>query len=194
MVKTDSLRIRYLFPLLLLLFPYSGSAGDLEQGKQAYLAGDYTKALQLWKPLAENGDPDAQFNLGLLYRKGQGVPNNDRLAIMWFIRAAKQGMTDAQYNAGVMYMEGRGVSVSRLDALKWWQLAAEKNHIGAIYNLGVMHAYGMATAKDIPYAISLWKQAAEQGHPDARDTLYKTYSRGLFEQKIDLEEAAKWKK
>lgn len=178
--------------LLLLLKPVVGFAGDLEDGFTAYKAGQYEQAYKLWLPLGKSGNADAQFNLGLLYRKGEGIEKNDRAALMWFIRAAKQGMADAQYNAGVMYMEGRGASVSRVDALKWWKLAVEKEHVGAQYNLGVMYAYGMATAKDVPYALSLWKQAAEAGHVEAKSTLYKTYSKGLFSQDVDMEEAKKW--
>jgi len=178
--------------LVLVLPPVTVLAGDLEKGLTAYKAGKFEEAYKIWLPLGESGNADAQFNLGLLYRKGQGIDKNDRAALMWFIRAAKQGMADAQYNAGVMYMEGRGASVSRVDALKWWKLAVEKNHIGAQYNLGVMYAYGMATEKDVPYALSLWKQAAEAGHVEAKTTLYKTYSKGLFDQEVDIEEAKKW--
>ena len=51
---------------------------------------------------AEQGDADAQANLGLMYYNGEGVPQDYAEAVRWFRLAAEQGDADAQYNLGVM--------------------------------------------------------------------------------------------
>ena len=75
----------------------------------AYESKDYATALKLWRPLAEQGDAQAQYNLGIMYDNGQGVPQDDAEAVKWYRKAAEQGIAKAQYNLGVMYANGRGV-------------------------------------------------------------------------------------
>ena len=65
------------------------------------------------KAAAEQGDADAQFNLGLMYDAGEGVPQNYTEAARWFRMAAEQGFADAQLNLGYMYDTGRGVPQKR---------------------------------------------------------------------------------
>jgi len=84
-------------------------AGDYEDGMAAYHAGDYQKALRLWKPFAKQGDVDAQYNLGDMYAKGKGVPEDVAKAVHWYTKAAKQGYAEAQYQLGVSYYNGEGV-------------------------------------------------------------------------------------
>src|SRR5512140_1921164 len=85
------------------------TAGALEEGIDAYHQQDYAKALALWKPLAEQGDAAAQYQLGTLYAEGKGVEQSDTTAASWFARAANQGNAAAQYNLAVSYAEGLGV-------------------------------------------------------------------------------------
>jgi TPR repeat protein len=67
-------------------------AADTWDGAEAaYERGDYETAARLFLPLAEQGDAAAQYNLGVMYGKGQGVPRDDVLAYMWFNLAAAQG-------------------------------------------------------------------------------------------------------
>ena len=61
--------------------------------------------------LAEQGDVDAQFSLGEMSKKGQGVPRDDAEALKWYRRAAAQGHADAQNNLGIIYTLGKGVPV-----------------------------------------------------------------------------------
>lgn len=82
----------------------------LEKGFEASERGDYATALKNWQPLAQHGDPKAQFNLGLMYEKGQGVPQNYSEATYWYRRSAEQGDPGAQYNLSIMYQHNRGVA------------------------------------------------------------------------------------
>jgi TPR repeat protein len=74
------------------LFAASGAvAGPWEDGMAAYNRGDYVLAIRLFRPMAEQGNPKAQNVMGVMYRKGEGVPRNLRRAFMWFSFAAKRG-------------------------------------------------------------------------------------------------------
>ncbi len=77
-----------------------------------------------WRARAEQGDAIAQYNLGVMYTKGEGVPQDDGEAVRWFRKAAQQGFSQAQYNLGVMYDDGRGVPQDYVAAHKWYNLAA----------------------------------------------------------------------
>ena len=101
-----------LFPPLFALFivfamPVMGA--DFQKGVDAAERGDFTVALREWKPLAEQGNADAQHNLGQMYRSGQGVVKNHKEASKWFSKAAEKGHASAQYYFGVMYAGGQGV-------------------------------------------------------------------------------------
>ena len=79
---------------------------DWDEGAAAYWRGDYATALQEFKPLAEHGLAGAQYNLGVMYDKGKGVPQDDAEAVKWYRKAAEQGVAEAQYNLGFMYRNG----------------------------------------------------------------------------------------
>ena len=97
--------------LCLTLTLLLGSAGvswsaDYQKGLTAFLSGDYATALREWKPLAEQGNVRAQYNLGAMYEKGHGVLQDDKTAMKWTRLAAKQGHAIAQSNLGFMYDKG----------------------------------------------------------------------------------------
>ncbi len=104
-----------------------GWAG-LDEGVAAYKRGDYATALREWRPLAEQGHAKAQYNLGQMYRNGQGVPQDYARAAKWFRKAAEQGVAVAQYNLGFMYEHGLGVTQDYAKALQWWRKAAAQGH------------------------------------------------------------------
>jgi TPR repeat protein len=97
---------------------------DFEAGLRAYENKDYATALQEWRPLAENGDAAAQFNLGLMYYDGTGVPQDFKQAASWFQRSADQGYTKSQLNLGAMYAIGRGVKRDYVRSYFWFSLCA----------------------------------------------------------------------
>ena len=89
--------------VLALALPAPVLAADLETGGAAYDRGDYATALEEWRPLAEQGDADAQLGLGAMYFYGQGVPQDYAEAVKWYRLAAEQGQADAQIALGFMY-------------------------------------------------------------------------------------------
>jgi hypothetical protein len=74
--------------------------------------------------LAEQGDADAQFNLGLMYETGDGVARDYAEAIKWYRLAARQGISKAQNNLGVMYELGSGVLQNNVTAHMWYNIAS----------------------------------------------------------------------
>jgi TPR repeat protein len=105
---------------------------DFQTGLDAYQKGDYPGAAKEWRPLAEGGDPIAQFNLGLLYLDGHGVPQSSAEAVTWFRRAAEQDYTMAQHNLGAMYGSGQGVKRDFVQAYKWLNICAAKSNSGCV--------------------------------------------------------------
>ena len=124
--------------LLVVLLVSSLFAGDFEKGLEAAERGDYQTALKLWKPLAEQGDPEAQHNLGIMYKNGNGVKQDYKEALKWFRLAAEQGYADAQYNLGVSYYYGEGVSKDKIKSYQWWLKAAKQGYTNAQYNLDIL--------------------------------------------------------
>ena len=144
-----------------------GSAGvswsaDFQKGLAAVQRGDFATALREWTPLAEQGDASAQFNLGLMYNNGRGVPQDDKTAVKWYALAAEQGDADAQYNLGVMYDNGEGVPQDDKTAVKWWTLAAEQGDASAQYNLGFMYNNGRGVPQNDKTAVKWYTLAAEE--------------------------------
>ena len=104
------------FVLLSLVLAVQAWAG-FDEGVAASNRGDYATAVREWLPLAEQGYVNAQYNLGVMYVKGQGVPQDYVQAAMWYRRAAQQGKALAQNNLGVMYEHGQGVPQDYQQAL-----------------------------------------------------------------------------
>ena len=100
--------------------PAAAAAGPFEEGVKAHDQGRYEAAFALWLPLAEQGRAAAQFNLGALFEKGQGVARDDVSAAQWYLKAAEQGDTEAQYKVAAFYETGTGVPVSVPRARFWY--------------------------------------------------------------------------
>ena len=141
--------------LALMLMPAMVTAQDFQAGRAAYEAGDYATALREWRPLAEQGDAAAQFNLGVMYANGQGVPQDDAEAMKWYRLAAAQGIAAAQYDLGVMYHSGQGVPQDDAEAVKWYRLAAAQSYAKAQSNLGFMYGKGQGVPQDF-IAAHMW--------------------------------------
>jgi len=120
--------IRVSFLTLVLLLGSIGSSwgNNFLKGLNAYHSGDFATALSEWKPFAEQGHSPPQYNLGFMYYKGAGVPQDYETAVKWYTRAAEQDHIDAQFRLGAMYWSGIGVLRDYKAALKWYTLAAEQ--------------------------------------------------------------------
>jgi len=136
------------FILFLFFWPTLGHA-DFQAGIDAYNQSDSATALKECRPLAEQGNVDAQFALGDMYFRGQGVPQDDAQARDWYLKAAEQGDFAAQYSVGVMYAQGHGVPQDYGEAVRWYRLAVDQGYADAQNNLGVMYFRGQVTIQKI---------------------------------------------
>jgi TPR repeat protein len=107
---------------------------DIEDASAAMKKGrkdDYATALQLLRPLAEQGDARAEQLLGTLYYYGNGVRESKVEAVKWYEDAANQGYAEAQRNLGYLYQKGIGVLRDVVRAHMWLNLAAAAGDSGA---------------------------------------------------------------
>ena len=97
---------------------------NFQPGVDAYDRGDYATALKEWRPLAEQGQAETRYNLGVMYQLGLGVPRDYQEAAQWCRLAAEQGHAGAQVLLGAMYHLGQGVPRDDALAHMWVTLAA----------------------------------------------------------------------
>ena len=168
-----------------LLYSAASAWADFDDGVEAYNSGDYATALQEFRPLAEQGDAKAQFNLGFMYDNGKGVPENDAEAAKWHRKAAEQGKAKAQTALGVMYRKGRGVQQNDAEAMKWFRKAAEQGDAYAQVNLGFMYGTGEGVPMNYVKAYMWYSLAKAQGNEDAAKGLY------IIEKEMNTDQIAK---
>ena len=123
---------------------------------------------------AEQGDAEAQLQLGMRFAEGDGVIQNDKEAAKWLALAAKQGLAEAEYQYGLALLRGRGVVQDYKAAFKWIEKPAQRGYARAQYSLGELYRYGTGTAPDKARAYLWFNLAAAQGvdaAAKARDSL-----------------------
>lgn len=139
---------------------------------------------------AQGGDPEAQYQLGVVYLKGNGAEKNPTLAYKWIEKAAEQGYAEAQYALGAMHHAGRDALQSFALAFKWFERAAQQNHAEAQYSLGIMYRAGQGMPADKPQAYIWFNLAAAQGHERARDARDQLLPSLTAEQVLSAQRAA----
>lgn len=144
------------FFLALLLLPRLAFASPLEEGQDAYERKFYETAYKLWRPLAEQGNADAEYNLALLYEKGHGVTQDDAEAGKWFRKAADHGNAMAEAHVGMMYANGWGVTRDIAEASKWYQRSAGKDCVDGLIGVGWLYERGLGVPKDYAEAFRLY--------------------------------------
>lgn len=164
--------MRNLAVLLLLAglgTPLGGHAQDaaVRAGVEAYNRQDFAAAMRAWRPAAEKGDPDAQFNLGQMYKLGTGVPADLAEAEKWYRLAALQGHELAEANYGMVLFENG----KREAAVPWLERAVLHGEPRAQYLLGVMLFNGDGVAKNWVRAYALMLRSADGGLEAATRTL-----------------------
>jgi TPR repeat protein len=156
-------------------------APSVEAGFSAWQSGNYDEAVRNWRPLADRGDADAQFNLGHAYRLGRGVPQNMNLAEQWYERAARAGHQEAQAMYGViLFQNGR-----RSEAMPYIRRGAEAGDPRAQYVYGTALFNGDLVPRDVPRAWAMMTRSAAQGLAPAQTQLRE------MEQHLSAEDRAR---
>ncbi len=115
--------------------PRSAAGDPFQEGLDAFYEDAYEAAMAAWLPLAESGDPEAAYNVGLLYELGYGVPADQAAAVEWYISAAEGGQADAQLRIGDLYLEGYWGKDETEDAAVWYRYAADQGLEEAVARL-----------------------------------------------------------
>ena len=140
---------------------------------------------------AEQGDAEAQYQLGLCYENGDGVDEDMTQAASWYRKSAEQGNADAQCNLGWCYENGEGVAEDMTQAVAWYRKSAEQGNAQGQNNLGVCYKNGESVTKDVSKAVQLFRKAAEQGNAMAQFNLGICYENGEGVAK-DMIQAVAW--
>ena len=177
--------------LLALALFGAATAGPLDDARTAAERGDYTTELQILRPLAEQGNVFAQYNLAWMYAQGQGMPEDSEQAVAWYRKAADQGYLDAEANLGMAYAQGQGVPQDYVQAFAWCHLAAGQGNADAQTCLGMAYAEGQGVSQNYAEAAAWFRKAADQGNALAQYHLGLMYARreGVAE---DHAQAAVW--
>jgi TPR repeat protein len=138
---------------------------------------------------AEQGDADAQFELGnMYYRFGVNVEKDDKKSLEWIQKAAEQGHVKAQSVLGRMYLYEQNI----MKAVEWLQKAAEQGDVDAQFKFGSMYEEGQGVEQNYIKAVEWFLKAAEQDSSDAQFRLGLIYQEGKDGIERDDKKAAVW--
>lgn len=162
----------------MFMAPLHAIAG-LDEGLDAARKGDYQAALTEFQPLADQGQPYAQYMLGEMYVNGQGLARDYKKAVEWLLKSAEQGFADSQLKLGEMSAKGIGLDVNHEEAAKWYGLAAshsdvdgyfretaEKGLVASQLKLAKMYADGQGVPQSYEQAAK-WYHLAADNQKDA---------------------------
>jgi uncharacterized protein len=173
-VMAATFRALFISYILLSSFAARVAASPLDDATAAMDRRDYATALRLLRPLADQGDADAQARLAAMFIAGQGVPQDYAEAAKWFRKATDQGSDMAQLGVAAMYIAGRGVPQDHTEAVRWLRRAADQGDTIAQCLLGHAYATGQGVPHDDVDAVKWPRKAADQGNADTQ------YGRGLL--------------
>ena len=160
----------FTFVLATTLLSLQGLAQDQQTASALYESAKTGNKVAIEKitVMATGGDASAQFLLGLMYSRGEGVPKDAATVVTWYSKAAEQGYADAQFSLGLMYARGEGVPKDAATAVTWYRKAAEQGDAKPQSNLGAMYAKGEGVPKDYVQAYMWRNLAAAQGDEIAK--------------------------
>ena len=143
---------------------------------RCYAAGEFEEAFAWCQRAAYSKLAWAEYNLGLMYRKGEGVGQSDAEAAHWYRLAAVQGFAEAQLKLADLYSTGRGVGMSYAQAAAWYGRAAEQGNAEAQFQLGLLYGIGQGVEHDYVQSREWIRRAAGQGHePAGRELKWREY-------------------
>jgi hypothetical protein len=158
----------------------------MKNGDACYEQEDYVKAFDWYQRAANQGNDDAQINLGSMYEHGNGVQQDYSQAFEWYQKAANQGYVNAKYYLGDMDSEQ-----DYAKAFEGYQKAANNGNADAQSNLGYMYLYGYGVQQNSAKAFEWCQKAAQQGNVNAQDNLGNMYYNGNGVEK-DYAKAFEW--
>lgn len=171
-LPTNPSRHFLLAAALMLALGAAAFAQSFEEGRTAAQQGDPARAIAIWTPLAEAGDPQAQYWLAETFWGGWwGVAENLERRAYWHMRAAEQGYAPSYVQLGRMYELGQHFANDDRSAIEWYTRAAEAGNADGQYALAFFYHEARGVAQDYAKAHILWEAATLQGHEAARHAI-----------------------
>lgn len=157
--------------------------------REEVLDGDRLKAMLKESPArvaqailisAREGELQAQALLGQILLDGQGIAQDQPLALRWFDIAARQGHLMARNMLGRCHEHGWGCAADASVAARHYRIAAEGGLDWAMYNYANLLATGRGVVEDQLQALSLYRRAAELGHAKSMNLLGRYLEDGQY--------------
>ena len=137
----------------------------LKAGEKAYYTKDYSTAYEQFRKAAgEEGNPEAQWWLSMMYAEGNGTAKDPAESLKWERLSAENGFATAQTGMGLRYMAGTGVEKDPRKAADWFKKAADQGNGMALVSLAFMTARGQGVEKDPDKALKYFQDAKKRGH------------------------------
>jgi len=172
------MKIQRIWFVLLLLVAYPAIADMATRAETLPRASRGSLQQQLYRAANEANDPDVMYLTGLMFDRGEGVPQDYREAFRWYVLAAEAGQRGAMNSLGVMYALGHGVSQDHSQAMKWWTKAADSGSIAALANIATTYYTGLGVQQSYPEAAKWFQLAADKGDADSMNMLGLLYAQG----------------
>lgn len=175
--------------ILFLVISFHGISSEkidnLELAKIALETKKYDEAIIFLTPLADDGDADAQYYLGDVFRAYDNKKMDLEKAYKWYVLSSKQGNSNAMFKLGLMYGNGEFVEKNYAKRNYWYERAIDKGHTYAKYNMGYSYLNGIGVVQNYQVAKTLFKSAAEENHSLAQERLGSMYREGQgFEKNL----------
>jgi len=171
---------------IIAAFVIAGVSGQMKFNKRKKDQAQFNS----YKQLAEQGDANAQYNLGVCFENGMHVTKDMTQAINWYRKAAERGNVDAECKLGQLFCYS--VIKDNVEIVDWVRRAAELGYAKAQCSMGIYYYYGHGVTKDRAQAVSWYHKAAEQGYVLAQYNLGNIYKNGKNEIKKDGNIALYW--
>lgn len=173
--------LRRLLSILLVPLSVAASAAPssdpLADALRTLETGRHQQGVQMLTPLANGGNALAQYRLGMLYYHGQGIGEDEKMAIYWWKKAAAQGNVESMFQLGSAFLFGsqtaKFVPDPDREAAMWYFQAASAGHAEAQYHLGLLFLAGKGVVENRQESARWMQKAAMQGHPEAKKALPK---------------------
>jgi localization factor PodJL len=143
-------------------------AAETIMGLKNLDAGDVLAAFQWLQKAALQGQPVAEYRLGTLYERGQGVTANAALAVKWYLAAANQGNRKAMHNLAVAYAEGAAGRKDTQEAARWFTQAAALGLSDSQFNLAVLYERGDGVPQNLTDSYKWYSVAAAGGDAESK--------------------------
>ncbi|MFB3058240.1 MAG: tetratricopeptide repeat protein, partial [Gammaproteobacteria bacterium] len=156
----------------------ASSYSRVEEARDAYDSGDYTKARELFQAAADQGDPEAKHYMASLYYQGHGVRKDHAKALALLKEAAGDDYVLSIATLGAMYLEGDFVDQDYQEAFAYFLRAAKLDHLHSIYKVSQFYLNGAGVAQSYDKAAYWFKEAAIQGHLQAQHAYALLFAQG----------------